>query len=184
MRSFPNRIAAFIPCLCICLSGCRTAVNSYVGPSIAGLAFAAEAFITGPNRDTLSVSVVARNKSKSVVSVELDQCSHVNPVVAIAISEHGSWSSRDWEIASTAKARAAANSRVEEVCAGGVLSGSYPPGSTYTVVQRVPLAEILGDSLSAGNYRIAASLDINGRTVRNLSAGSVAISPGPPPNTR
>ena len=117
------------------------------------------------------------------MSIEFYQCSPTNPVVATAISENRSWSSRDWELAKIVKLRAAADRDIEKACAGGLSAGSYPPGAAYTLFQKVPIVEILGDSLSPGAYRITASLEING-TIRNLSAGSVEILRGPPPNTR
>ena len=64
---------------------------------------------------------------------------------------------------------------------GGVLEMFLPPGAAYTFSLSVPVREILGDSLSGGRYQIKASLDINGRRVRDLAAGGVDLTP---PDTR
>jgi hypothetical protein len=169
-------IAAFI-------IGCHHRSSYYVGPPIKGLSFHAEAATVGPLGDALSVRVIARNNSNGPVSIEFSGCSRVNPIAAVAISKGRKWISRTWETQRIEQTRPAVGSRLQEVCAGGHVVGSFLRGSAHTFSLTIPVVEILGDSLDPGTYRVTTSLDINGRHVRNLFAGDVEIT-RPPPDTR
>ena len=50
---------------------------------------------------------------------------------------------------------------------------TFPPGATYTSVLKVPIREILGDSLPSGRYRVTARLMSDGGDGRKLDAGDV-----------
>jgi hypothetical protein len=62
------------------------------------------------------------------------------------------------------------------LCEGLFVGMSFPPGSSYTYVLKVPVTEVLGDSLPAGRYRVIAQLRLNGFLTRRFSAGDVQLA--------
>lgn len=166
------------------VSACHNRPDYYVGPSIKGLKFKAGAAISGTAQDTLIVNVIAQNQSKKATIIEFPNCSRLNAVSAEVRSKEHIWSSRVWEIQREQRIRDSLRSPVTEVCALSLLVMSFPPGGAYTFALRVPIREILYDSLSDGRYRVSASLAINGRRIDHLFAGEIEIGHGTPPNTR
>jgi hypothetical protein len=168
--------------LIIAMVSCHNRGGKYLGPSITGLSFQASSAIIGLTRDSLAVRVIATNNSDRMVKIEFSQCSQLGDITAVVAANGRRWNSRIWETRRLDRGKTHAGS--EQLCVGGELVGSFPPGARHTYSLVVPIGEILGDSLIAAIYRVTAALDINGRRVRNLPAGEVEISLRPPPNTR
>jgi hypothetical protein len=183
LSSFPLR-SLTLAIAVISVLACHNRRDYYVGPSINGLTFNASSALTGTAPDTLSVGVTAQNASTKGTSIEFSNCSRLNAVSADVKSKDRKWNSRAWELHREQVRKDSLRSSITEVCAGGVLEMFLPPGAAYTFSLRVPVREILGDSLSGGRYQIKASLDINGRRVRDLAAGGVDLSRGTPPDNR
>jgi hypothetical protein len=158
------------------LIGCHNRHRYYVGPTISGLSFTANAEVVGPARDTLSVTVDALNGSNEGVSIEFNPCAGLSQLVVKADRKHRTWDSRVWEAQRLQLLRDTASRRIEEVCVGGVPTLTLPPGKAYTYSLRTPFSRILGDSLAQGIYQITALLEINGRTIKSLKAGEIDIS--------
>jgi hypothetical protein len=53
---------------------------------------------------------------------------------------------------------------------------TFPPGASYTYVLKVPIRDVLADSLPNARYEVTVSLAINSTLVRDLNAGEVELS--------
>jgi hypothetical protein len=62
-----------------------------------------------------------------------------------------------------------------EACVASLLVMTFPPGALQTSVLKVPVREILGDSLPSGHYRVTARLNGHGGDGRKLDAGDVFL---------
>ena len=169
------KIAAFAITL-LSIAGCHRRTY-YTPPPIDGLYFDARAAVVA---DTLVVTARAVNTSHKYVNVEFDTCGGLSNLSLRVERGARRWDSRLWET-ERLKAAAKASGQIVQVCAGGPISTYMRPGSVIPYRLRTPFGRILGDSLSAGLYRVTARLVINGREVKDLSAGQVELSP---PNTR
>jgi hypothetical protein len=61
------------------------------------------------------------------------------------------------------------------VCTLELIGMTFPPGATYTYVLKVPVQEVLGDSLSNGRYDVTAQLRLNGFLTGRFEAGDVKL---------
>jgi hypothetical protein len=151
---------------------CHKRMTYYEGPSIKGFRFEAHATVVSP--DTLRVTATATNVSQTALQEEhASGCEMLNPLSVVLTSGAKKWDSQKWEIS---RIPAYKSSEIQRVCAGGVLSTSIPPGATVNYAVSVPFREILGDSLTNGEYDVRAKITINGREINNLKAGRVTIS--------
>lgn len=58
---------------------------------------------------------------------------------------------------------------------GGVVGVRVPPGASSHYDRRIPVGDILGDSLPPGRYKITARIYLNDQEVKGLSAGEVEL---------
>jgi hypothetical protein len=160
-------------------TGCHPRRTHYTAPSIDGLRFTAHAEVFA---DTLDLTVDAINRAGRRIVIEVDPCARLNTVSVKAIGAGKEWDSRIWELDRVKATYGTVQRRFEPVCAGGVLVAVLQPGARLPHRLKLPLKQIVGDSLSAGKYQIVAAVSLNGRTIRDLKAGEIYVLP--PPNTR
>lgn len=156
----------------------------YDWQSIDGFRFGAHAAIVGSGADTLWVNATAENLSKHRLAVTFGRgCGRdVNSLAVVA--QHGvkTWDSRTWEIHRQPIEPVHYDSTgqvIPVLCAGQVYMVIVLPGGLRRYELRVPVNEILGDSLPPGRYGIVARLSINGCEIKNLRAGEVEFRQPP-----
>jgi len=157
----------------VLIAGCHGRRTYYQGPSIDGFRFGAHASIVGPRGDTLRVTATAENASNNQLQEEHGTCYGLNRLALVAQGDSKTWDSRTWELRQQPIYRDATGRVMAPVCVGGLLNTTVPPGGLLSYELRVPIGQILGDSLVPGRYRITARIAINGREIKNLRAGEV-----------
>lgn len=156
-------------------SGCNSRRTNYEGLSIEGFHFGAHATVVGTGADTLWVSATAENVSDHQLFDEWDSCYRVNRLAIVAQGDSRFWDSKVWEIGRIPVYHDSTGRIMELACAGMGLRTTLPPGTSTSYELRVPVKQILGDSLAAGRYKINARIVINGRETKNLTAGEVVL---------
>ena len=161
----------------VSLAGCHH--PAYSGPpqlSTKGYRYRAGVAVVGPERDTLRVAVVVVNESNQQRWLPLSRCPvYANAVEARVTAGERNWSSEVYEQRQHVVVRDSTGKPMLEVCASSLLVMTFPPGASYTSVLKVPVREILGDSLPGGRYRVIARLMSNGGDGRKLDAGEVIL---------
>jgi len=151
--------------------------RNYFGeiPSIDGFRFGAYATVVGAHADTLRVNATAENISGHSLQDMWGSCYRLNRLAIVAKAGVKSWDSHAWEIRQQPVYYDSAGRVIAMACGGGVFLQTVRPGGLLRYELRVPVGAILGDSLVQGRYRVVARLVINGREVKNLSAGEVVL---------
>jgi hypothetical protein len=161
------------------LGACHNRRTYYQGPSVDGFRFGAYATIAGPRADTLRVSATAENVSDHPLQDEWGTCYQLNRLAVVAQIGTRTWNSKTWEIGRLPVYHDATGREIQMACAPVVVMTTVPPGGLLRYELRVPVKEILGDSLPAGGYRISARIAINGRETKNLPAGELELRAPP-----
>jgi Carboxypeptidase regulatory-like domain len=167
----------------VLLTGCHSRRTYYERPSIEGFRFGAHASLVGGRGDTLKVSATAENISKYPLREERGSCSRVHELAFVADDGSKNWDSKAWEVSRLPVYHDATGRVIPWFCADVLFVRTVPMNGLVSYEVRVPVSEILGDSLSPRKYRITARLPFNGREIKNLRAGDVELRPPTqPPN--
>ena len=159
------------------LGGCHRQRTSYVGFPIGDFRAGAYAALAGNHNDTLRVSATAENASnQNRVDGFGGGCGEVNRLSIVVRRESRVWDSRKWEIARQPVFHDATGRSLAIICGGVELMRTIPPGGLVKYELRIPVTEILGDSLAPGRYTVTGRITINGREIKNLRAGEVELS--------
>jgi hypothetical protein len=142
----------------------------------------AYATLAGPRGDTLLVSATAENRSgQQLMDMLSGGCPPLNRLAVVARRDSRVWESVKWEAARDSAQRPvvldAAGHPVTMICAGPLRMRAIPPSGLVRYEIRVPINEILGDSLPPGTYAVVARLHVNFHTLGNLRAGEVSLYP-------
>lgn len=141
-----------------------------------GYRYRAGVAVIGPERDTLRVAVVVVNESNQQRWLPLSHCPvYANAVKARVTAGGRNWSSEVYEQRQHVVPHDSTGKPMLEACASSLLVMTFPPRASYTSVLKVPVREILGDSLPSGRYRVIARLMGNGGDGRKLDAGEVIL---------
>ena len=141
--------------------------------------FSAGSALGGASGDTLLVRVLVTNESSHDQAFGHFVCDN-DPVAVSARSAHRVWDSSAWaRLPDTAQSYLDSRGRVVligpmSICSAAVAS-LVPPGVSIKYDRRIPVRDILGDSLQSGRYKITARLYINNREVKGLPAGEVEL---------
>ena len=150
--------------------------RAYRGPqwiNTAGYRYRAGAALVGPERDTLRVAVVVVNESNQQRALTFSHCPQYTDAVKARVFAGGrNWDSEVYEDRQHLPPGDSTSKTMAYIC-GGISMMTFPPGATYTSVLKVPIREILGDSLPSGRYRVTARLMSDGGDGRKLDAGDV-----------
>lgn len=169
--------------LAVLLTGCHSHRTYPGAPSTEGFRFGARASLVGERGDTLKVTATAENISKYPLREERGSCSRVHELAFVAHSSSKNWDSQAWEVSRLPVYHDSTGRVIPWLCAAVVFVRTVPVNGLLSYEVRVPVSEILGDSLSLGRYSVTAQLPFNGREVKNLRAGDVELrSPTQPPN--
>jgi hypothetical protein len=158
------------------IAGCHRARQSNEWMSTSGYRYSAGAAVVGPGHDTLRVAVVVVNESTQRRALPLNYCPlYGNPVKARLVVSGRYWNSEINEEKPRPVVRDSTGQPVIEACASNLVVMTFPPGASHTSVLKVPIREILGDSLPSGRYKVTARLVGVGGDGRKLDAGEVVI---------
>lgn len=157
--------------------GCHR-LNSSRGPlSTDGFRYTAGSAVVGTVRDTLRVTVVVVNESGQQRELGFPGCPPFFSVVKARLTVRGrQWDSEIYEQEKYPTARDSTGKPIPQYCAPMLPIMTFPPGASYAYVLKVPVREILGDSLPNARFDVTARLVINGTLVRDLHAGEVELS--------
>ena len=145
--------------------------------------FLAGSALGGASGDTLLIRVLATNESSHDQAFTHFVCGN-GPVAVSARSARRVWDSSVWARAQE-PAQTYRDSRGRVVLIGPMsicstaVASLVPPGVSTHYDRRIPVRDILGDSLQSGRYKITARLYINSREVKGLPAGEVELSVNP-----
>ena len=162
--------------LLVCLpvvSGCRQHPSRELRRlPIDGVRFVAEAKLVTPGDSLLEVRVRAVNVGSAVRTLEFGNCS-----MNIGVSSAGSAPGHKWELVTWASSH-----RPPIRCLDYQATRDLAPGDSVSPAdyrRRLPVREILGDSLPAGRYRITTRVAANGGFSENLVVGELELrAPG------
>jgi hypothetical protein len=158
------------------LAGCHRAYNEYPLLNSDGYRYRAGAAVVGSEQDTLRVAVVVVNESNQRKMLPLSHCPVWANVVQARVTASGrNWNSEIYEQRQHVVPRDSTGKPMMEACVASLLVRTFPPGDTETSVLKVPVREILGDSLPSGRYRVTARLVSHGGDGRKLDAGDVFL---------
>jgi hypothetical protein len=158
------------------LSGCHRAYRGDSSLSSEGYRYRAGAAVIGAEQNTLRVAVVVVNESKQQRLLPLSHCPvWENPLQARVTAGGRNWNSEVFEQKQHLVPRDSTGKPMMEACVASLLVMTFPPGALQTSVLKVPVREILGDSLPSGHYRVTARLMGNGGDGRKLDAGDVFL---------
>jgi len=133
--------------------------------------------VVGAGLDTLRVAIVVVNGSRKEGFLSFPHCPPIlSPVKALVRSGDKEWNSEISEVRKQPEYFDSSGKAIPQVCLAYLVGVSFPPGSSYTYVLKVPVTEVLGDSLPAGRYRVIAQLRLNGFLTRRFSAGDVQLA--------
>lgn len=142
-----------------------------------GFRYSVGSDVVGAALDTLRVAVVVVNGSREERSISVPTCPpRLNPVNAILRAQGKEWSSETLELSKYRQYLDSTDRQIEQVCMGGLLSMIFRPGGSHTYVLKVPVLEVLGDSLPDGRYRVTAQLRLNGHLTRRFAAADVELA--------
>lgn len=131
--------------------------------------------------DTLLVRVLVTNESSHDQGLVVSVCG-TGPVAVSARRARRVWDSNAWGRTSTPSYPDSTGhvAFIGLICSG-VVGILVPPGVSRNYDCRVPVRDILGDSLQSGRYKITARIYINNREVKGLPAGEVDLRLKPRP---
>ena len=160
----------------VALAGCHRGYSGYPFFNTDGYRYRAGAAVVGPDRDTLRVAVVVVNESNQQRVIGLARCPMWGEIVKAQVAASGrNWSSEVYEQRQHVVPHDSTGKPIMEVCAASLPAMTFPPGARVTSVLKVPVREILGDSLPSRRYRVTARLISNGGDGRKLDAGEVFL---------
>jgi hypothetical protein len=158
------------------LSGCHRHYRGDSSISSEGYRYSVGAAVIGPQQDILRVAVVVVNESKQRRLLPLSHCPvWENPVQARVTAGGRHWNSEVYEKKQHVVPRDSTGKPMMEACVASLLVMTFPPGALQTSVLKVPVREILGDSLPSGHYTVTARLNGHGGDGRKLDAGDVFL---------
>lgn len=176
MRAHLLRLTCVVCIGLVSIAGCHRAYRGPDWMSTAGYRYRAGAAVVGPERDTLRVAVVVVNESNQQRELPFSHCPpYANAVKARVVAGGRNWNSEVYEERQHGVFRDSTGKPIPEFCGGSLIVMTFPPGGSYTSVLKVPLREILGDSLPSGRYRVTARLVGSGGDGRKLDAGEVVL---------
>jgi hypothetical protein len=176
MRAHLLRLTLSLFVAAALLSGCHRDYRGYPPLSTDGYRYRAGAAVVGPEQDTLRVVVVVVNLSNQRRMLPLSHCPMWANVVQARVTASGrSWNSAIYEQRQHVVPRDSTGKPMLEACAAILVARTFPPGYTETSVLKVPVRQILGDSLPSGRYRVTARLMGSGGDGRKLDAGDVFL---------
>jgi hypothetical protein len=162
-----------------CLLGCHRLSYGPESLKIDRFRYRAGVALIGVGADTLRVAVVAINESGQQRELGRSVCAEPNAVAAEVRKGANVWDSEILERQNTPIYRDSSGKALPMVCPAALFVETFPPGAAKTYLLIVPVRAVLGDSLSAGRYRVTARVRINGEVVRDLDAGDVELRPPP-----
>ena len=166
--------------LALLLSACHHSTYTHPGMSTSGFRFSPGSAIVGDASDTLRVAVVVVNGSREQREIAIPTCAPFLNQVQAKLRRNGRvWSSETYEKRKMPTYFDSVGRPIPQVCPAVLLVMTFPPGASHTYVVRVPVRDILGDSLPSGRYSVMASLRINGDLKKALDAGHVELAHKP-----
>lgn len=142
LRTYPASVAAIL----LWAGGSACSPSRPVQPGNTGLRVAASASLVG-NPDTVRVRLQIINTRTDTQTVHWDECRQTGPANAIrAYHQDDKSLAWDWWPASA-----------KIVCDLMPHSAMLQPGDSVTILGRVPVADILGDSLPTGVYNLTVT---------------------------
>jgi hypothetical protein len=176
MRAHILRLTLSLFVAAALLSGCHRDYRGYPPLNTDGYRYSAGAAVVGPEQDTLRVAVVVVNESNQHRMLPLSHCPVWASVVQARVTASGrNWNSEVYEQRQHVVPRDSTGKPRLEGCVASLLVRTFPPGDTETSVLKVPVRQILGDSLPSGRYRVTARLMGSGGDGRKLDAGDVFL---------
>jgi hypothetical protein len=166
----------FVGFIALSLADCHR-FHDRPGPlSTQGFRYRAGSAVVGANRDTLRVVVVVVNESDQQRMIGFSHCPwYANGVQALVAVSGRRWDSQVNEENHAAIPRDSIGKPIPMACDASLAAMTFPPGDSYASVLKVPVREILGDSLPSGRYRVTTRLVSNGGDGRKLDAGEVVL---------
>ena len=147
--------------------------------NIDGFRYSVGSAVVGPALDTLTVAVVVVNGSSQHRFLAVPHCPPVlNPVNVIVRGQGKEWNSETVEMRKQSQYFDSSGTPIPQMCDAVLIGRTFPPEASYTYVLKVPVTEVLGDSLPGGRYRVTAQLMLNGYLTGRLSAGDVELARG------
>jgi hypothetical protein len=161
----------------VVLAGCH---RNHLGDpmlSTQGYRYRTGVSVVGPQRDTLRVAVVVVNETNEQRMLPLSRCPLWASAIQAEVSSRGhNWNSEVYEERlHHVVYRDARGNPITEACGGSLLAMKFPPGASFTSEFKLPVREILGDSLPKGRYRVTSRLITSGGDGRKLDAGEVVL---------
>lgn len=158
--------------LLVCLglvAGCRQHVPRELGRlPIDGVRFVAEAKLLTPGDSLLEVRVRAVNTGSAMRVLEFGNCS-----MNVGVSSAGTAREHQWEYVTWASSRRPPLRCLEYQATRDLAPGDSVSPADYR--RRLPIRDILGDSLPAGRYRVTTRVAANGWFSGNLVGGEVEL---------
>jgi hypothetical protein len=164
----------------IAFFGCHQMRYVPIPMSTSGFRFRVGSAVVGPAVDTLRVAVVVVNESRDQRELVIPTCPPVlNQVQATVTANGRKWNSESYDKRQWSSFVDSAGNQIPHACVASLLVMTFPPGASHTYVLKVPVREVLGDSLPAGRYTVKARLSINGDIIRGLQGDVVKLSAPP-----
>jgi hypothetical protein len=161
----------------VAATGCHHLTYEPDDMRIDGYRYSVGSAVVGPALDTLRVAVVVVNDSRQQRLLSFPHCPPVlNPINAILRRADKEWNSDTLEMRKQSQYFDSTSKPIPQVCLASLSGVTFPPGGSYTYVLRVPVQEILGDSLPPGRYHVTAQLRLNGHVTRKLTAPDVQLA--------
>jgi hypothetical protein len=164
----------------IAFLGCHQMRYGPMSMSTSGFRFSAGSAVVGPASDTLRVAVVVVNESRDQRELAIPTCPPVlNQVQATVTAKGRKWNSVSYDKRQWSGYFDSTGNEIPHACLAYLRVMILPPGASNTYVLKVPVREVLGDSLAAGRYTVKARLSINGDIIRGLPGSTVELSSPP-----
>lgn len=125
----------------------------------------------------MRVAVVVVNESNELRFLPVSRCPlWAQPVQARLAGSGRVWNSEVYdERLNHVVFHDSSGKPIEQVCVASMVAMTFRPGGISTAVLKVPVREILGDSLPSGRYRVTARLVTGGGDGRTLDAGEIVL---------
>jgi hypothetical protein len=167
-----DTIAALLIALSCSLIACHKHMTYYGNLPVTGVRAAARATVVG---DSLVVTATAESVSDHPLTKTWGACYNFSDLVVVAEAHSRKWDSFQSERDHIPVRRDSTGKPVLEMCIAVAFQMMIKPGGLMRYQLRVPVAQILGDSLPPGKYQITARFYINGGQIKNLHAGVVEL---------
>ena len=151
-------------------------------PGVEHVRISAGSALGSASGDTLLVRILVTNESSRDQAFMHLGCG-TDPVAVSARSARRVWdssvSARAPEAAKTYRDSTGRVELIGQVMCSEAVADLVPPGVSTHYDRRIPVRDILGDSLQSGRYKITARLYINSREIKGLPAGEVELRANP-----